>query len=402
MNYFHIMDVPTLKEVDFRDKSVLVRTDYNTPMNDSGEITDSKRIEDSLPTIRYLLENGAKKVVIATHIGRPKNNEDKLRTDKACGKLCEFLGEDVKKANTWNTSELPEGRIVILENMRFNSSEKSKNEIERSRLGKELSSGIDIFVMEAFSNMHRGKQASMTAVMEFVPACLGFAAEKEIKTITEAIQNPKRPFVSIIGGVKADKLGSVKNIMEKADRIILGGALAFSVLSTFGYEMGKSKIDTEGLKEYSDFLKTLQNNEKIMLPTDCLIADEFKNDANSEIVSIDEIKDPWMALDIGPETIEDYRRVLLKAKTIIWNGPIGVFEMPKFSHGTKEIARALAESDSISIIGGGDSANAILKSGYKDQVTFVSSGGGASLQMFEGKELPVLAALKKNSEKYKK
>lgn len=396
------MKIPTINDFDFNEKKVLIRTDYNTPMDSEGEITDSKRIKDSIPTIRALLKAGAKKIIIATHIGRPKNNEKHLMTDKACQKLCEILGENVIKSDTWNTSELPEGRIIILENMRFNSSEKSKNEIERVRLGKELSSGADIFVMEAFSNMHRGAQASMTGVMNFIPTCLGLAAENEINTITNAIENPKRPFISIIGGVKADKLGSVKNIMKKADKILLGGALAFSVLSTFGYDMGCSKIDKEGLKEYDDFLKTLQNHENIALPTDCVIADEFSNNANSEIVSIDEVNEPWMALDIGPETIEDYKRIIKEAKTVIWNGPIGVFEMSKFAHGTKEIAKALAESESTSIIGGGDSANAILKSGYKDEVTFVSSGGGASLRMFEGKALPVLEALKKNQEKFNK
>lgn len=394
------MDVARLEDFNFNNKRVLVRTDYNVPVDEEGNITDSKRIEDSLETIRYLLENGSAKIIIVTHIGRPKEHEEKLKTDNVAKKLSELIGMEVKKIDDWGENGLPEERIVILENARFNSKEKSKDEAERDEFAQIMCQRADLFVMEAFSNMHRGKQASMTSTMKFLPACMGRACQKEIETIQRAIDNPQRPFVSIIGGAKADKLGSVDNIMQNADKVLLGGALAFTVLHAKGFNMGKSKIDHENLENYNEVFEKIKDNDKIMLPEDAVVADEFSDSAESKTVPVDKVEDNWMALDLGEKTIEKYKKELMGAKTICWNGPLGVFEFEKFAIATKEIAQAISETDAFSIIGGGDSAAAINELGFSDKVSFVSSGGGASLMMFEGKELPVLKAMKENYSKF--
>lgn len=392
--------VNMLSDLVFNDKRVLIRTDYNVPMDGEGNITDIKRIEDSLPTLRYLLDNGARQIVILTHIGRPKGHDQKLSTLSVAQKLSDLMGLPVKKVDGWGEQGLPEEKIVMLENVRFSPSEKSKDEQERDSFAKAICKNADVFVMEAFSNMHRGGQASMTSVLKFLPSCLGLAAQKELQTIAKALEDPERPYVAIIGGLKADKLSALKNIIQKADKVLVGGALAFGILSVFGYNMGSSKIDFDGLKEYEDFIKTLRDDPKVILPVDCVLADRFADDANLKRAPISCVKDGWMALDIGRKTLESYKLALMTASTITWNGPIGVFEFPNFSEGTKDIARAVADSGAMSIIGGGDSAAAIEQLGFKDKVSFVSSGGGASLMMFEGKELPVLKSMKDNYSRF--
>lgn len=387
--------VNKLDDMDFKDKKVLVRTDYNVPIDDEGNITDTKRIEDSLPTIRHLLEEGARQVIIVTHIGRPKENEEKLKTDNVAGKLSELLGEEVKKVDDWGENGLPENRVVVLENARFNKAEKSKDEGERDAFAEKMSNNADLFVMEAFSNMHRDKQASMTSTLKYLPAALGKAAQEEIETINNAIENPERPLVSIIGGAKADKLTSVDNIMQNADKVLLGGALAFTVLYAKGYNMGKSKIDYDNLEENREIFEKIKDSDKIVLPVDAVVGNSFSEGAETRTVSVEEIGDEWMALDIGEKTVEKYKKELEDAKTVIWNGPLGAFEIEKFAEGTKQIAHALKELDAHSIVGGGDSAAAIHQLG-KDSVSFVSSGGGASLMMFEGRKLPVLEEMEKN------
>ena len=388
------MKVNTLKDVNVKGKKVLVRTDYNVPMDSDGNITDDKRIRDSMPTLNYLLENGAEKILILTHIGRPKENEEILKTDKPAETLSKLLDREVKKVDGWGEDGLPDSKIVMLENVRFSSFEKSKDVTERDEFAEKICKNADLFVMEAFSNMHREKEASMTSTLKFLPGCLGIASENEIKTIENALENPQRPFVSIIGGAKADKLASVENIMKKADNVLLAGVLAFSVLYNKGNYMGGTKIDYDNLTNYSHVLENL--GENVVLPVDAVIADEFSENATASITNIDKIEDGWMALDIGPKTLEKYKEIIKDAKTIIWNGPIGVFEFDKFSFGTKEIIKAIAESSAKTIIGGGDSAAAVKKLGYGDNIGFVSSGGGASLKMFEGKTLPVIEALEKN------
>ncbi|MFW6449626.1 MAG: phosphoglycerate kinase [Nanoarchaeota archaeon] len=394
------MDVKTLKDIDLEGKKVLIRTDYNVPMDSEGNVTDTMRIEESIPTLKYILEHNALQLIIVTHIGRPKGYDEKLKTDKVAQKLSEILQMGVKKVDNWGEDGLGEERIVILENARFNPSEKSKDEAERDEFGRLLCKNADVFVMEAFSNMHRGKQASMTSTLKFLPACLGFAAEKEIDTISQAIRNPKRPLIAIMGGAKADKLSSIENIMQHSDLILIGGSLAFNILYSLGYNVGGSKVDKQNLQNFEHVIEKIRNNDKIILPKDAVVADELQYDANSMVVSVDNIEDGWMALDIGPETIKAFKEKIHEANTVIWNGPLGLFEFEAFAEGTVEVAKCIAQSNAFSIIGGGDSAAAIHKAGVSENVGFISSGGGASLWMFEGKELPVLEKMKENSSNF--
>ncbi|MDD1443973.1 phosphoglycerate kinase, partial [Dolichospermum sp. ST_sed3] len=269
---------------------------------------------------------------------------------------------------------------------------------------KLLASHADIFIQDAFSNCHRD-HASMTSVTKFIPSCTGFIVEKEVETINDVMSDPKHPYISIIGGLKADKLGSVKFIAMKADKVLIAGALAFTLLKAKGYKVGMSKIDSEGLEHNTELVHEVLNNPKVVLPVDAVIADKFDAEANSKIVKISEIPDNWMALDLGPESIREYTRILGQAKTVVWNGPIGVFEFKKFAHGTEEIAKQLVELSShgvTTIVGGGDSAEVVHKLGCEEKLTHVSSGGGASLEMFEGKQLIAISALEENYVKFKR
>jgi 3-phosphoglycerate kinase len=389
-----------LNDFDFSGKRVLIRTGFDVPVDDSGNISDDRRIRLSIPTIDSILEKNPAKLIIIFHIGRPKGKEEKLSSKKTAIRLSELLGRPVGVAAGWGEAGLPPEQIVILENVRFHPGEKSKNEADRDAFAKQLSSLADYFVMDAFSNMHHGEQASMDGVMKYLPSCLGTSAEQEIDTITNAIEKPERPFISIIGGLKAEKLNAVHNLLRKVDKIIIAGALAFTVLKSQGYQMGSSKIDFEGLNSMQQLFTELKDNPKVLLPVDAVIADRFDRDAQSETVRIDAVQEGWMALDIGPESVRLYKDEILKAKTIIWNGPIGVFEFEKFATGTKEIAQALASCGAKVIVGGGDSADVIDKLGLEHKITFVSTGGGASLMMFEGQKLPLIEELEKNHEKF--
>jgi 3-phosphoglycerate kinase len=394
--------IKTLKDFNFSNKRVLVRTDYNVPLDDDGNITDSKRILDSIDTLKYLLEKDVKQITIITHVGRPKNNEEKLKTDVIAKELSKILNLDVKKIDSWNKENLDNYKIIIYENLRFNENEKSEDEKKRDEFAKLLSKNNDIFVMEAFSNMHRANEASMTSILKFIPSCVGFAVEKEINTILSALENPIRPYVAIIGGVKADKLDSIRNIMKSADKVLVGGALGFLFNYANGFNVGKTKVDYDAIENVKKLLLEDIHN-KIIYPIDCIVADNFSNEANFKNVNIDEIEDNFMALDIGEETIKLYSNIIKDAKTITWNGPIGVFEFENFSVGTKKISDAISksiENGAKAIIGGGDSAAAIEKFGYKEKMNFVSTGGGASLMMFEGLELPVLKKMKEYSNNF--
>lgn len=389
------MKLRTLDDVEkLVGKKVFVRVDFNTPLDEAGNVLDDKRIAHALPTLNHLLTHEASQIILVTHLGRPKNNEPELKTDKVAAKLAELLGETVKKVDDWGETGLPEGKIIMLENVRFHAAEKSKNEEERDAFGRHLAGLADIYVNEAFSNSHR-KHASMTSVPKFIPAYAGRGVEKEVDAISRALSDPDHPLVAVIGGLKADKLAAVKNLLMVADQILIAGALAFNLRKAQGYKVGSSKVDDEGMAEMSDIVQQVNASDKVMLPDDAVVADAFSESANIQEVDIDGIEDGWMALDIGPKTREKYLSALREARTILWFGPIGVFEMAPFAGGTKVIGEAIAKSKAVSIVGGGDSAGAVKQLGLEDQITLVSTGGGASLEMIEGKELPALKILEK-------
>lgn len=389
------MNLKTLEDMgDLSGKRVFVRVDFNVPLDEEGNVRDDKRIKHSVPTIKYLLGKGVSKIVLTSHLGRPKDNELELQTDKVAAKLSELLGEPVAKVDDWGENGLPEEKIVMLENIRFHKAEKSKDEAERDAFGKQLASLADVFVNEAFSNSHR-KHASMTSVPKFIPGCVGLGVEKEVEAISKAVSDPEHPMVAVIGGLKADKIKAIHNLMGKADKVLVAGALACNLLKAKGMEIGDSKADDEGMEEQGELVKEVIASDRVMLPTDFVVADGFSEAARSEIVSADGIEPGWMALDIGPRSAESYAKQISEAKTVLWFGPIGVFEMAPFANGTKAIGEAMAALDGTTIVGGGDSASAVKKLGLSDKMTLVSTGGGASLQMIEGKELPALAILKK-------
>jgi phosphoglycerate kinase len=391
------MDFPTLQNVYVGGKRVLVRAGFDVPIDNKGNILDDSRIRISVPTIRYLLEHGAKQVIVMTHLGRPEERDPSSKTDRTASRLGELLGEKVVKVDDFGEKGIPSPQkacIVMLENLRFDPREKDKDQVKRDEFGRQLASLADIYVNDAFSNCHRD-HASMTSVPKFLPSCAGMSVEKEVSTISKAMGSPERPFVSIIGGVKADKLNAVANLMKRVDRILIAGALAFTLLKQFGKEVGRTKTDTEGLAEFAPLVEEIRRSGKVVLPVDAVLADSFSNDANTKIASVDSIDKDWMALDIGPETIKRFKHELEGAKTIVWNGPIGVFEFDRFANGTREIANAIASSSATTIVGGGDSGAAVEKLGLKERFTLVSSGGGVSLEMFEGKELVAIKALVK-------
>ena len=382
-----LQDAPNLA-----GKKVLVRVDFNVPLDDQGNVRNDKRIRFAMPTIKHLLEKGAKQVILMTHVGRPKNKEENLKTDKIAEALSGLMGKEVAKVDDWGKKGLPETQLVMLENLRFNDGEKSKVDSERDEFGKQLASLADIYVNDAFSNSHRS-HASMTSVPKFIPGFAGLGVENEVSQIKKAMENPEHPVVAVMGGLKADKLTAVDNLMNIADRILMAGALSFMLLKAQGFSMGDSKIDDEGLGEMAELIKKIGESDKVILPVDAIIADNFSNEANRKEVPVDLVEDGWMALDIGTATIEKYKQEISAAKTILWFGPIGVFEMEKFANGTREIGNAIAQSEGVSIVGGGESASAVEAMGLEDKMTLVSTGGGASLKMIEGKELPAIKIL---------
>lgn len=391
-----------LSDFKFYNKKVLVRMGADVPVSADGTIIDDSRIQLSLPTLRHILNQDPAQVILMCHLGRPKNNEANLKTNKVAEKLSTLLNHPITKVDDWGETALPKDKIIFLENLRFNPGEKDKDAFKRDAFGKQLASLADLFVQDAFSNCHRD-HASMTSVTRYIPSCMGYVVDKEISSINDVMQNPKKPFVSIIGGLKADKLNAIKILSQRADKILVAGALAFTVLKHDGYNVGASKIDSEGLQSMKEMLDEIKKTGKMVLPVDAIIADKFDANANSQIVEISKIPDNWLALDIGPESLKKYCEELKSAKTIIWNGPIGVFEFEKFSQGTRVIAKTLADMQGIArvIIGGGDSAEVIHSLGYENKMTLVSSGGGASLELFEGKKLVVVAAMETNYDQFR-
>jgi len=383
----------TVEDFDVKNKRVLVRVDFNVPLKD-GKVGDDTRIKAALPTINYLLEKNAA-VILCSHLGRPKGSPDLAFSLEPVARYLSnlinnkvhFSSECVGPLAEKAAADLKPGEILVLENTRFYPGE-TKNDEEMS---KQLASLAEVFVNDAFGSAHRA-HASTVGVTNYLPSVAGFLLQREIKFLDQAIEDPKRPFVAILGGAKiSDKIGVIKNLLSKADTVLIGGGMANTFFKAQGYPVGDSLVEDEVL----DIAKELVGDGvlKLRLPIDVVIADKFENDAETMVVEAGPIQDGWRILDIGPKTVENYSKIVEEAGTVVWNGPMGVFEMPNFAKGTFEIARAVAASNAISIIGGGDSAAAIQQSGLSDKITHISTGGGASLEMLEGIQLPGLAAL---------
>ncbi|ADQ14290.1 Phosphoglycerate kinase [Halanaerobium hydrogeniformans] len=387
----------TLKDMDFKGKKVLVRVDFNVPLKE-GEVTDSTRIKAALPTIEYLIREEAK-VLLISHLGRPGGevNED-LRMDAVAKELANQLNKEVKKADDCIGKEvkkaannLENGEVLLLENSRFYPGEKAND----PEFSKKLASLADLYVNDAFGAAHRA-HATTVGVTEYLPSAAGFLMQKELNALGEVMAAPESPFVAIMGGAKvSDKIDVIKNLINKVDILIVAGGIANTFLLAKGYEVGDSLVEADKVDLARELMaEAEEKGVNIVLPIDVVIADEFSNDAETQVVKVDQIPAGWQVLDCGgPESLEQYKEIIKNAKTVIWNGPLGVFEMEKFAHGTVELAKALGQSDAHSVIGGGDSAAAINLAGVADQMDHISTGGGASLMFFEGKELPGVVAL---------
>ncbi len=387
----------TIANVDVKDKSVLIRVDFNVPLDDKGNITDDNRIKQALPTIQKVLDGGAK-VILMSHLGRPKDAPDaKYSMKPTAVRLAELLGKPVVFATDTvgpdakaKVAAMKPGDVLVLENLRFQPGEKNGEE----GFAKELAAFADVYVNDAFGTCHR-TDASMFAVpkaMGSKPKVCGFLVEKEIKYLSNAIAHPERPFVAIIGGKKvSDKIMVIKNLLGICDKVLIGGAMAYTFSLAKGEKVGKSLVEADKVDLAKELLQL--GGDKLMLPVDNHCGDDFKADCNKKIVKSGDIPDGFEGLDIGPETAKKYAEIVKAAKTVVWNGPMGVCEMPPFDEGTKVVAQAIAESGSISIIGGGDSAAAIQQLGFADKVSHVSTGGGASLEMLEGKKFEAVEVL---------
>ena len=389
----------TIRDIDLNGKRAVVRCDFNVPLSDNGEITDDSRIRATLPTLEYLASSGAM-MILMSHLGRPDGEADMKyslrpvaeRLSALLGKKVLFIStpavvdEDVRKA----AAGLKPGDVMLLENLRFRPEETKNGE----GFAKELAALGDVFVNDAFGTAHRA-HASTAGIAAFLPAVSGFLLEKEIKFLGDTVENAESPFVAILGGAKVkDKIPVIENLINKVDTLIIGGGMSYTFLKALGFNTGNSLLEEEQV----GFVKSLFGKAeaagvKILLPCDIVVAAEFKNDAEKRVVAADEIPDGMMGLDIGPDTVKLFCEEIKNARTILWNGPMGVFEMPSFAAGTRAVAEALAESGAVTVIGGGDSAAAVEQFGLSDKMTHVSTGGGASLEFLEGKELPGVAAL---------
>lgn len=394
------MNKKTIEDIEVKGKKVLVRCDFNVPQDSEGNITDDIRIRGALPTIKYLKEHGAK-TILMSHLGRPKGEgyEKKYSLKPVADRLSELLGAKVYFAEDGEvvgenakklSAELKDGDILLLENVRFVKGE-TKNDKE---FAEKLASLGDIFVNDAFGTAHRA-HSSTAGVAEHLPAVAGYLIQKEIEVMGKALDNPERPFVAILGGAKvSDKIGVINNLLEKVDKLIIGGGMAYTFVKAMGLETGKSLLEADKVDYAKEMIeKAKAKGVELLLPVDNVIATEFKADAEHMTVDIDKIPEGYMGLDIGPKTIKLYEDAIIDAKTVIWNGPMGVFEMPAFAVGTKAVAEALSKVNGTTIIGGGDSAAAVEQLGYADKMTHISTGGGASLEFLEGLELPGIAAL---------
>jgi len=391
------MNKKTVKDIDLKGKKVFVRCDFNVPMDENQNITDNTRIVAALPTIKYLLEQNCK-IILASHLGRPKGEvKPEFSLKPVAKELSKLLGKEVIMANDVigedamsKASNLKEGEIMLLENVRFHR-EETDNDPE---FAKKLASMAEIFVNDAFGTAHRA-HASTTGIADYIPGVAGFLIEKELKFLGNAINNPERPFVAILGGAKvSDKIGVIDSLLDKVDTLMIGGGMAYTFFKAQGYNVGNSLCEVEktGLALQA-MEKAKEKGVKLLLPIDTKIGKEFKPDTESKTVAWTEIPDEWEGFDIGEKTIEMFKKELQNAKTVIWNGPLGLFEFEQFAIGTNEIAKTLAELDATTIIGGGDSAAAVTKAGLADKMTHISTGGGASLEFLEGKKLPGIECL---------
>jgi len=387
----------TIEDIDVRGKRVLVRVDFNVPMDENGNITDDRRIRAALPTIQYLIKNNAK-VILMSHLGRPKGEfVPKYSLAPVAKHLSNLLGQEVIMAKDVigesaknAVAGMKEGQVVLLENVRFHK-EETKNDPE---FAKALAQLGDIYVNDAFGSAHRA-HASTEGVAHYLPAVAGYLIQKELEIMGKALENPSRPFVAILGGAKvSDKIGVIENLINKVDVLLIGGGMAYTFLKAKGYEVGNSLLEEDKVELAKQLMeKADEKGVKLLLPVDNVVAQEFKADAPHKVVDSDKIEAGWMGMDIGPKTREMFGEEIKKAKTVVWNGPMGVFEMPAFAEGTKAVAKYVGECGGTTIIGGGDSAAAVEQLGFADKMTHISTGGGASLEFLEGKVLPGIAAL---------
>jgi len=391
------MNKKSIRDVDLKGKRVFCRVDFNVPMKE-GKITDETRIRAALPTIQYLVEQGAK-VILASHLGRPKGQAvEELRLTPVAARLGELLGKDVKKADEAfgpvaqeMVAAMNEGDVLVLENVRFYAGEE-KNDAE---LAKEFAALADIFVNDAFGAAHRA-HASTAGIADYLPAVSGLLMEKELDVLGKALSNPERPFTAIIGGAKVkDKIGVIRHLLDKVDNLIIGGGLAYTFVKALGHEIGLSLCEDDKIELAKEFMQLAkEKGVNFYMPVDVVITEEFSETATTKIVNIDSIPSNWEGVDIGPKTREIYADVIKNSKLVVWNGPMGVFEMTPFAEGTKAVGQALADAeDTYSVIGGGDSAAAVEKFGMADKMSHISNGGGASLEFMEGKELPGVVCL---------
>lgn len=387
------MNKKTVKDIELKGKRVFMRVDFNVPMAE-GKVTDDKRIKAALPTIQYVLDQGAS-LLLASHLGRPKGGADPEFSLRAASEvLSTLINRPVTMAPDCVGPEveaiakaLKPGDVVMLENTRFHKGEE-KNDLE---LAKQMAALADVYVNDAFGSAHRA-HSSTEGIARFLPAVSGFLMEQELEYLGKAVANPEHPYIAILGGAKiSDKILVVETLASKCDKLIIGGGMANTFLTAKGLNMQDSLVEAEALETAKTLLAKL--GDKLVLPVDAIIADKFDAEANTQTVDVDKIPAGWRMLDVGPKTISVYKSTLDGAKLIVWNGPVGVFEMPKFAEGTFALAKLMAESKAVTVIGGGDSASAVKKAGVAKQMTHVSTGGGASLEFLEGKELPGVAAL---------
>jgi len=392
-----VLNKLTVEELNIKGKRVFIRADFNVPLDDNLNITDDRRIRSTLPTIDYAIDEGAK-VILASHLGRPKGKVDPRFTIAPVAKrLQRLLGKEVIFAQDCIgpqvesiVSKMKGGDVLLLENLRFHPGEEKNDE----EFAKALARLADYYVNDAFGAAHRA-HASIVGIPRFLPSAAGFLMRKEIEYLKGTVQNPVRPFVAILGGAKVSgKIGVLENLVDKVDKVIVGGGMAFTFIKAMGYEVGDSLVETEML-EFAEMLrkKLITNAVKFYLPVDCVISQSIETGSETKLVTTQEIPKGWRALDIGPASVKLFSEAIQDAKTIIWNGPMGVFEMDAFSRGTFAIAHSVADAYALTIVGGGDTDLAVHRAGVSDAVSFISTGGGASLQLLEGKELPGIAAL---------
>lgn len=387
------MNKKTIRDIDVKGKRVLVRVDFNVPLKE-GTVTDDTRIRAALPTLNYLLEHGAA-LILCSHLGRPKGKPvPELKMDPVAARLAELLDHPVKKLDDCVGSEVEAavesinpGDIILLENTRFHPEERAND----PQFAGQLASLAEIYVNDAFGSAHRA-HASTEGVAHHLPAVAGFLMEKELEFLGKATENPDHPYIAILGGAKvSDKIGVIENLLEQCDRLLIGGGMANTFFKAMGFEVGDSLVEDNVVSTAQALLE--KASSRLILPVDVVIADSFDNNANTKIVAPNEVSEGWRILDIGPKTVPTFESALGGAKTVVWNGPLGVFEMPNFAQGTFAVAQLLADLDAVTIIGGGDSAAAVREAGLKDKMTHVSTGGGASLDFLEGKALPGVKVL---------